>query len=158
MKIKSANVKTGLVFLILISIVSITAAEDPYPIGDLNHDLEVNIEDVAIFAGQWMTFSSCEGLNCGELDGLHGINLLDFALLVANWLEDFGKPLAINEFLASNSSILDPQGESDDWIELYNYGDTAMDLGGMYSISPDVGPWRVVMARYSFFKPASFLF
>ncbi len=39
----------------------------------------------------------------------------------------------INEFMASNSStIIDEQGDYDDWIELYNRGDSAVDLGGMY--------------------------
>jgi len=42
-------------------------------------------------------------------------------------------PVVINELLASNvSSIADPQGEFDDWIELYNVGDAPIDTGGMY--------------------------
>ena len=42
-------------------------------------------------------------------------------------------PLVINEFMASNSSCIeDPQGEFDDWIEIYNYGNDAIDIGGMY--------------------------
>jgi len=40
--------------------------------------------------------------------------------------------LVINEFMASNSdSIQDPQGEFDDWIEIYNFGTNAIDTGGM---------------------------
>ncbi|MCP4583427.1 MAG: hypothetical protein GY839_17600 [candidate division Zixibacteria bacterium] len=43
------------------------------------------------------------------------------------------KPLFLNEFMASNSSIIqDPQGEYEDWIEIYNAGATSIDLGGMY--------------------------
>ena len=34
--------------------------------------------------------------------------------------------------MASNSTILDPQGDADDWIELKNTGTTAIDLSGMY--------------------------
>ncbi|MCF7972977.1 MAG: CotH kinase family protein [Phycisphaerae bacterium] len=42
-------------------------------------------------------------------------------------------PLVINEFLASNSSReTDPQGQHEDWIELYNHGPHAIDMGGMY--------------------------
>jgi hypothetical protein len=42
-------------------------------------------------------------------------------------------PLVINEFMASNnSSAQDPQGQYDDWIELYNYGSDAIDISGMY--------------------------
>ena len=41
--------------------------------------------------------------------------------------------LFINELMASNSAtVLDPQGDADDWIELKNTGTAAIDLGGMY--------------------------
>ncbi|HUT45804.1 MAG TPA: lamin tail domain-containing protein [Sedimentisphaerales bacterium] len=41
--------------------------------------------------------------------------------------------LVINELMASNStSIQDPQGHYDDWIEIYNYGVNAINIGGMY--------------------------
>lgn len=42
-------------------------------------------------------------------------------------------PVVINEFMASNSStIADPQGEFDDWIELRNLTDSPVDLTGRY--------------------------
>ena len=42
-------------------------------------------------------------------------------------------PLVINEFMASNSSIArDPQGQYDDWIEIYNDGTSTIDVSGMY--------------------------
>jgi len=42
-------------------------------------------------------------------------------------------PLVINELMASNSTVIaDPQGQYDDWIEIYNYGIEAIDIGGMY--------------------------
>ena len=41
--------------------------------------------------------------------------------------------LVINEFMASNNNCTqDPQGQCDDWIEIYNYGVDAVDIGGMY--------------------------
>ncbi len=41
--------------------------------------------------------------------------------------------LFINEFSASNESILaDEYGEYDDWIEIYNDNDLAVDVGGLY--------------------------
>ncbi|HCO95855.1 MAG TPA: hypothetical protein DIU00_18260, partial [Phycisphaerales bacterium] len=41
--------------------------------------------------------------------------------------------LLINELMASNNtSIQDPQGQYDDWIEIHNYGLEAVDIGGMY--------------------------
>ncbi len=44
-----------------------------------------------------------------------------------------GPILLINEFLASNdTTYADEHGDFDDWIELYNAGDEAIDIGGMY--------------------------
>jgi hypothetical protein len=41
--------------------------------------------------------------------------------------------LVINEFMASNSSsIQDPQGQYDDWVEIYNFGSSPINVGGMY--------------------------
>ena len=41
--------------------------------------------------------------------------------------------LVINEFMASNSSsIRDPQGQYDDWIEIHNFGSEPINVGGMY--------------------------
>ncbi|MHC4326397.1 MAG: chitobiase/beta-hexosaminidase C-terminal domain-containing protein [Planctomycetota bacterium] len=57
-----------------------------------------------------------------------------------------GIPLVINEFMASNSTVIrDPQGQYDDWIEIYNYGTEAIDTGGMY-LTDDLSvpaKWRV---------------
>ncbi|MBN2132905.1 MAG: CotH kinase family protein, partial [Sedimentisphaerales bacterium] len=42
-------------------------------------------------------------------------------------------PVVINEFLASNTEYMaDPQGQYDDWIELYNLGAEPVDVGGLY--------------------------
>jgi hypothetical protein len=42
-------------------------------------------------------------------------------------------PVVINEVMASNfSTLADPQGEFDDWIELRNVTDQAVDLSGWY--------------------------
>ena len=41
--------------------------------------------------------------------------------------------LVINEFMASNDyGPVDENGDHDDWIEIYNAGDEAIDIGGMY--------------------------
>ncbi len=40
--------------------------------------------------------------------------------------------VVINEFLTDNESVnQDEAGEFEDWIELYNTGDAALDVGGM---------------------------
>jgi hypothetical protein len=60
---------------------------------------------------------------------------------------DPGAPLAevvINEFVAaSGGGLLDDDGEASDWIEIFNRGDFAVNLGG-YSLSDDeeeLGKW-----------------
>jgi len=54
--------------------------------------------------------------------------------------------LVINELMANNAgSAHDQDGDEDDWIEIYNTGNAAVDIGGMYltdNLSAPVG-WRV---------------
>jgi len=54
----------------------------------------------------------------------------------------------INEFMADNDTTMqDPDGNGGypDWIELYNAGDSAVDLGGMYLTDDLSSPtkWRI---------------
>jgi hypothetical protein len=52
-------------------------------------------------------------------------------------------PVVINEVLASNGHTrADPQGEYDDWIELYNRGTTPVNLGGMYLTDDPAEPTK----------------
>ena len=57
----------------------------------------------------------------------------------------FAEPL-INEVMANNESTLaDGQGEFDDWVEIYNGGNTPLDLSG-YFLSDDAGDvarWQI---------------
>ena len=113
-----------------------TTVKDPVrcPIGDLDGDCEVTMDDLLIFAGQWL-----QETGIANLDGLAGINSGDFALLSENWLGKIG-PLVISEFMADNDSeipleegdLLDGNGESSDWIEIYNPTSSAVSLDGWY--------------------------
>jgi len=72
-------------------------------------------------------------------------NMSDLTLQADQWQQS-GIPLVINEFVASNnSSARDPQGQYEDWIEIYNYGFDPIDLAGMYLTDnlsvPD--KWRI---------------
>lgn len=40
--------------------------------------------------------------------------------------------IAINEIVASNNTIPDPLGETDDYVELYNYGNEPVNIAGWY--------------------------
>lgn len=62
------------------------------------------------------------------------------------WLTARDSPVIINEFMASNSTtIADPQGEYDDWIELFNKSGSTIDLSGMYLSDKLDNPkkWRI---------------
>jgi hypothetical protein len=50
-----------------------------------------------------------------------------------NAIADTASSLCINEFMASNSATLaDPQGDYEDWIEIYNRGESPVSLMDMY--------------------------
>ncbi len=55
-------------------------------------------------------------------------------------LQESTLSLSINEFMASNdSTITDEFDEYDDWVEIHNYGDQPLGLGGLYlTDNPDI--------------------
>ena len=79
-------------------------------------------------------------------DPAGGSDSADYSVLAAD-PETEDVPIVINEFLASNSGdkYLDPQGEPDDWLELYNWGDAPFDIGGMYLTDDLLQPakWQI---------------
>jgi len=65
------------------------------------------------------------------------IRLLILIFICISYLSDSVEAaevtLSINELMASNdTSVQDTQGQYDDWIEIYNYGTDALNIGGMY--------------------------
>jgi len=61
----------------------------------------------------------------------------EFYTLTATLTNPIVGDLVINEFMASNNeTVADQDGEFDDWIELYNNGNTTIDLTG-YTLSDD---------------------
>jgi len=74
------------------------------------------------------------------------LNLLFLGFIPAERAYSAEVPLVINEFMASNSSsVRDPQGQYDDWIEIHNYGSGAIDVGGFYLTDDLSNPtkWRI---------------
>lgn len=54
--------------------------------------------------------------------------------------------VALNELMASNGGLVsDIQGDHDDWIELHNYGDDAVDVAGCFLSDDPAGTvkWRI---------------
>ena len=75
------------------------------PDGDLDGDCMVNLDDLLVLAEHWMD-PDCADPNCGNLDGINGVTMADFAKMAQVWLKE-GSRLVISEFLASNSSVDD---------------------------------------------------
>jgi hypothetical protein len=140
--------KAPLLSLALVASLACLASAQHYPVGDLNEDYKVNLADLQILADHWLD-ASCSAPDCpADLDGIPGVNESDFAILAQNWRANGKIPLVINEFMAKNNSdsgIHDEWGNYDDWIEIYNYGDEAIDIGGMWMTDNlDTGPaWQI---------------
>jgi hypothetical protein len=136
---------TVLIFVFCTSLAGSAIATD-CPVGDLYPDCKINVQDLSLFAQQWLD-TSCSGPSCADLTGGNGVNVADFAILANNWqAQQF--PLVINEFMAKNDSFVqDPTGDYDDWIEIYNYSGASVDMAGMYLTDRPADPpqewWQV---------------
>lgn len=110
---------------------------------DLNADCATDLQDMLIFAEQWM--GTCEEPFCADIDQAGGIDFNDFARLAEDW-EKNGQTIVVNEFLASNDQGLkDEDGDASDWIEIKNLSDAAVNLNG-WSVTDDPdepGKWKL---------------
>ncbi|MHC4571727.1 MAG: lamin tail domain-containing protein, partial [Planctomycetota bacterium] len=136
--------KISLLSLFLLVSLAGSAEAVGLPIGDLSGDCIVNLNDVLLFTGQWLDNAGCSGLGCADLDGDNNVDSIDFALLAAHWYER-GKPLVINEFMASNTSTpAEPNGGFPDWIEIYNVSSQQVNLKDWYLTDDayDLNKWE----------------
>jgi len=132
-------VRISLLSFVFIAFLAGSNVAQPQLAGDLNLDHVVDSKDLRILAWQWLD-PACLVPGCiADLDGIDGVNMSDFALLTKNW--QIEEPhIVISEFMADNASnlpledgeILDGDGESSDWIEIYNPTDTTISLDGWY--------------------------
>ena len=116
------------------------SASAAWPIGDLNQDHTVNLEDLQIFVGQWLDLPGCVGhpTDCADIIGNDGVAMPDFALLAGSWLKVVPTPI-ITEFMADNettlSTIYEPGGPEHfpDWMEIHNPDNkNSLDLENWY--------------------------
>jgi len=129
-----------LVAIVLLGVRSDTVRAD-CPQADLDGDCHVGVSDLRILAEQWLT----PPVATADLNLDDRVDGEDFGLLAYEWM-DTGVPIAINEWMASNTrSATDPQGDFDDWIELHNYGPVEVDVGGMYVTDSFARPtkWQI---------------
>ncbi len=127
------------------------------PAGDLNNDCAVDLLDMQVLAERWLALGSS-----ADIDGNGQIGVSDFALLANSWRTKVAI-LVINEFMAVNTSepplakgeLLDEDGSSSDWIEIYNQTQTAVNAEGWYLTDneDDLEKWKfpaVQIAPYGF--------
>ncbi len=66
--------------------------------------------------------------------------------------------VVVNEVMARNrSAVADPQGEYDDWIELKNISDQAIDLSGMYLSDNPINPLKWQFPQGTQLGPGGYL-
>ncbi|MHC4112632.1 MAG: lamin tail domain-containing protein, partial [Planctomycetota bacterium] len=133
----SISVKISVLLLVLIVFLCGSTSAEPHLVGDLNKDYRIDFEDLHTFALQWLN-PICLAPGCiADLDNVDGVNMADFALLAKNW-KMVESHLVISEFMARNASqvpleegdLLDFEGHSSDWIEIYNPTATTVNLDG----------------------------
>lgn len=61
------------------------------------------------------------------------LNMFLFFLVVSLSASGQHKTIVINEFMADNASVIaDETGKYEDWIEIFNYGNDPVDIGGCF--------------------------
>jgi len=113
--------RLSLLTLLITALLAGSAAAVDYPVGDLDEDRRVNIQDLLIFAGYWLD-EGCSSPECEtDLDDMGGVDGADFALLAENWSVG---PLVINEIMYDprDQNSGSPYTDDDDfeYVELYN--------------------------------------
>jgi len=93
--------------------------------------------------GTWVSYF----IEATDDAGLAATDPPDAPATVHRYLVGYTPPtVVINEFLAKNVSVnQDEMGEFEDWVELYNMGETGLDVGGMYLTDDlsDPTQWRI---------------
>jgi len=131
--------------LCLVAILSLPMAvkAQDCPLGDLDGDCIVGFADLQIFANQWLDPAGCTSHpdDCADLLGADGVNLADYAVLAEEWLKNIS--VVINEVHYNP----DLSYELVEFIELYNNGNSVVDLSGWYfsdGISYNFPPGTVI--------------
>ena len=112
----------------VLSICFVSSTNAGFTISNFNADCRVNPYDTKLFTKQLpVHLDNPAHINSDNKANIHDFNFLAEPRFPPQIL------LVINEFMASNNNYTqDPQGQFDDWIEIYNNGTEAVDISGMY--------------------------
>jgi hypothetical protein len=91
------------------------------------------------------------------MDGPKKVNVAAIAIVYLFTVPVFSQNIIINEFMASNSTVIpDEDGDFSDWIELYNTGTETVNLAG-WGLSDDLmQPYRWVFPQVTV-EPGNYL-
>ena len=80
-----------------------------------------------------------------DLNNSETVDMKDFSILADSWNDQVIQPLVISEFMASNEeAFFDGDGDSPDWIEIFNTTPYDIELAGWYLTddNADLTKWR----------------
>lgn len=149
-QIKEHAIKV-MVLVVLALGIFVFSSQGACPTGDLNGDCIVDIDDLVMFAGQWLGDPAI----AADLVGNDGVDIADYSVLAENWLA-VGSPLIISEFMAVNSYVpftnptnihttVDGKQDNSDWIEIHNPdSQRSFSLDGLYLTddAKNLNKWR----------------
>jgi len=143
------HTKLGITILVLIIFLACIARASR-PVGDIDGNFRVDINDLELLADQWLGDPN----GSANINGDDRINMADFCLLANNWGK--GTPVYISEFMANKGSSLSTEVEpvrhpgmweeiKPDWIEIYNNSNETQNLDGWYLTDNknNLTKWRV---------------
>jgi hypothetical protein len=99
-------------------------------------------------------------ISCLFLDGEGSWREMNYytTATAPNQVDDFPSYLFINEFMADNDiTIAGPDGNSPDWIELFNAGYDTIDLSGMYLTDDLTDPTAWQFPEDTYIEPGGYL-
>jgi len=79
-------------------------AGKPCSESDLNGDCLVDLDDGAIFAGQWLNTGGCSAYDCADIDKNLSVNTIDFTFLAREWLDSPALPR-----IAAQANVPEPK-------------------------------------------------
>ena len=116
--LRSMNISVLALFLAVFLLGSVGFGCPP---GDLSGNCKVNAQDLLMFVEHWLD-TNCSDANCGDLDGVPGVNGFDFAKLAEDW--GF-----VGEATGSVEVTISPQKAIDDGAQWRVDGGTWRDSG-----------------------------
>jgi len=111
---------------------------------------------ITVSSGETEYYIYAENANAGMFSPQRAEH--EFYLLQTNLAQPAAGEVVINEFLAVNNfGETDENGKHEDWIELYNTTNSALNLSGMYLSDDFANPTKYTVPNNTIIQPNGFL-